>query len=292
MPGAHDAAPKLPAAFAAPPHSGPVECLGLTFESDEARREYFPRTAEGEAPRSAAAARLPRSCRRGHPAAVRSPVLHCMPQPVPGRLRRAPRPAVRPPGAVPPRALRRRRQRRQDRPALPGARLPHQGGASGDRPVDPALHATGRPRSRRLLRLRHDRRRRPVVRRGPARLPPDAPAALAGGGTRTAGVGRPPRGPRRPLAGRHVHRRQLQRPVRRRRVPRRRRPTLSRGRGRGRLDVRDAPHRRADRAHQLHRVERGVLVPRLHGRGRVPRRGPRPGHPPHADRVPPARTAG
>ena len=36
-----DTAPKLPAAFAAPPHPGPVECLGLTFESDHARRKYF-----------------------------------------------------------------------------------------------------------------------------------------------------------------------------------------------------------------------------------------------------------
>ena len=50
MPGAHDAAPKLPAAFAAPPHSGPVECLGLTFESDEARREYFLARLEEELP--------------------------------------------------------------------------------------------------------------------------------------------------------------------------------------------------------------------------------------------------
>ncbi|MDE2905043.1 MAG: DNA methyltransferase, partial [Acidobacteriota bacterium] len=36
-----DAAPKLPAAFDATSASGPVECLGLTFESDEARREHF-----------------------------------------------------------------------------------------------------------------------------------------------------------------------------------------------------------------------------------------------------------
>ena len=41
MPATDDAAPKLPAAFDAPPHSGPVQCLGLTFESDEARREHF-----------------------------------------------------------------------------------------------------------------------------------------------------------------------------------------------------------------------------------------------------------
>ena len=41
MAATDDTAPKLPAAFAAPPHPGPVECLGLTFESDEARREYF-----------------------------------------------------------------------------------------------------------------------------------------------------------------------------------------------------------------------------------------------------------
>ena len=41
MAATDDIAPKLPAAFAAPPYPGPVECLGLTFESDEARREYF-----------------------------------------------------------------------------------------------------------------------------------------------------------------------------------------------------------------------------------------------------------
>ena len=41
MAATDDTAPKLPAAFDAPPHSGPVECLGLTFESDDARREHF-----------------------------------------------------------------------------------------------------------------------------------------------------------------------------------------------------------------------------------------------------------
>ena len=41
MAATDDVAPKLPAAFDAPPHSGAVECLGLTFESDDARREYF-----------------------------------------------------------------------------------------------------------------------------------------------------------------------------------------------------------------------------------------------------------
>ena len=36
-----DFMPKLSAEFAAPPASGPVECLGVAFESDAARREYF-----------------------------------------------------------------------------------------------------------------------------------------------------------------------------------------------------------------------------------------------------------
>ena len=49
-----------------------------------------------------------------------------------------------------------------------------------------------------------------MVRHGAARLPPDARAALAGRATGAAGLGRPPRGPRRPLAGRHLHRGQLQ----------------------------------------------------------------------------------
>ncbi|MCY4509426.1 MAG: DNA methyltransferase [Acidobacteria bacterium] len=41
MAATDDAAPKLPAAFPATSGSGPVECLGVTFESDAARREHF-----------------------------------------------------------------------------------------------------------------------------------------------------------------------------------------------------------------------------------------------------------
>ena len=50
MAATDDIAPKLPAAFAAPPYPGPVECLGMTFESDEARREYFLRRLKEKLP--------------------------------------------------------------------------------------------------------------------------------------------------------------------------------------------------------------------------------------------------
>ena len=244
--------PKLPAAFPATSGSGPVECLGVTFESDAGAPRALPRPAAGEAARAAAAARLPRRGRRGHPAAVRPAVLHRVSQPVPRRVRRAPRPPVRSRRAVSPRAVRRRRQRRQDRPPLPGARLPHQGAAPGDRPVHPPLHAARRRGSRRFLRVGHDRRRRPVVRQRPARLPPRTRTALAGGRAPASGMGGPARGTGRPVAGGHVHRRQLQHPVRRRCVPRGRGAAAGGGRGGDRLDVRDAPHRRA--AHRAHRT--------------------------------------
>jgi hypothetical protein len=55
--------------------------------------------------------------------------------------------------------------------ALYKARISHQGAASGHRAVYPALHRTRRHRARRLWRLWHDRRRGAVVRIGAGGIP-------------------------------------------------------------------------------------------------------------------------
>ena len=66
--------------------------------------------------------------------------------------------------AIPTQTLRSRCERGQDPCRLPCARLPHQGAASGDCPLDSPLHRARRSGSGRLRRLRHDRRRCPMVR--------------------------------------------------------------------------------------------------------------------------------
>ena len=87
-----------------------------------------------------------------------------------------------------------------------------------------------------------------------------------GGGGGAARVGSPARCPWRPVARGHLHRGQLQHPVRRGRVRRSRQESVGR-RGEGsRLDVRDSPHRRRDEGQdQLHGVERGVRLPGVRG---------------------------
>ena len=150
----------------------PVECLGMTFESGRGAAGVLPGKVEGEASRTSATARLPGRRGRGHPAAVGPAVLHRLPQSVPGRVRQchgrpydSAEPYHREPFAVDV-------SEGKTDPALQGTRLSHQGAASGNRPVHPALHEAGRYRPGRLLRFRHDRRGGPVVRHGVTGIPP------------------------------------------------------------------------------------------------------------------------
>ena len=62
--------------------------------------------------------------------------------------------------------------------------------------------------------------RRAMVRRGATDLSAGAGTAVEGGRTGPTAVGRSPRHPRRPVAGGHPHCRQLQHSLRRRRIPR------------------------------------------------------------------------
>ena len=197
----------------------------------------FPRPPEGEAPGSAEAPRFPGRRGRRHLAPVRPALVHRLPQPVPGRVRGTPWTSVRPGRAVPPRTVRRGRERRQNRPALPGARLPHQGAAPGDRALDPALHQTGGPHPGRFLRHWHDRGGGAVVRDSAEPVPRRDRDTVAGAGPAGAGVGSPPHDPGRSVTRRHLHRRQLHDALRRRCLRPGRPSSARRCAGGDRLDV-------------------------------------------------------
>ena len=185
MPGAHDAAPKLPAAFAAPPHSGPVECLGLTFESDEARREYFLARLTEKLPEllgSGPTSPWPKtrtSC--GYPIRRTTPRAPTRSWPTSSRTTAG--------RTTPTSPITASRSPSTSAPARPTplyrahgyhTKVPHLA------IVPSILHynATGRRRSRRLLRLGYDRRRRPVVRARPR--PPTAGRWSSAGRRRNA----------------------------------------------------------------------------------------------------------
>ena len=79
------------------------------------------------------------------------------PNPFLGAFVEASRQAPRSGRAVPPQAVRGRRQRGQDPSRLPGTRLSHQGATSGDCALHPPLHRARRPGSGRFRGHRHDR---------------------------------------------------------------------------------------------------------------------------------------
>ena len=74
-------------------------------------------------------------------------------------------------------------------PVLSGARVPHQGAASGDCALDPPLYRARRPRLRRIRRLRHDRRRSPMVRDCAGELPQIARSVVGERGLRHPEMG-------------------------------------------------------------------------------------------------------
>ena len=72
--------------------SGPVECLGQTFPSDEARREHFLGLLREKLrdPEFRKIEGFPIGTRRGHPGHVRPALLHRLPESLPRRIRPAP----------------------------------------------------------------------------------------------------------------------------------------------------------------------------------------------------------
>ena len=70
-----------------------------------------------------------------------------------------------------------------------GARIPHQGAASGDRAVNPPLHPARRSGAGRFRRLGHDRSRGPMVRDGAGELPEAAGSGVDRGRVRTSRAG-------------------------------------------------------------------------------------------------------
>ena len=94
-----------------------------------------------------------------------------------------------------------------------------------------------------FLRLWHDRRRGAVVRHGTPCVPARSRTALEGGRPSAAGVGRPAGDSWRSIPSGHLHRRQLQHPLRCRCVHNRRAAATRRGGRRNWLDVRNPAHR-------------------------------------------------
>ena len=152
--------------------SGSVECLGMTFESEEARRGYFLDRLKEKLPELRQRPDFP----VGEDADILRlsdpPYYTACPNPFltefikrHGRPYDPDEPYHREPFAVDVSVG-------KTDPGLQGARLPHQGAAFGDRPVNPPLHKTGRRRPGRILRHRNDRRRGAMVRHGTTGLPP------------------------------------------------------------------------------------------------------------------------
>ena len=94
---------------------GKVECLGMTFDSEDARRAYFTeRLREKLAdPEFRKTPGFPEGHRRGHHPDVRPALVHGVPQPVPCRLRARLWQALRSEGALRARPFRGGHERRE-----------------------------------------------------------------------------------------------------------------------------------------------------------------------------------
>ena len=139
--------------------SGPVECLGETFESDDVRREhYLALLAEKlKDPEFRAMPGFPKGTDEAILKMSDPPYYTACPNPfledfvrVHGRPYDPDEKYHREPFAVDVMCW-------QDRCALQSPRLPYQGSALGYRAVDSSLHQAGRYRPRRVLRIGDDR---------------------------------------------------------------------------------------------------------------------------------------
>ena len=233
-----------------------VECLGMTFESDEARREYFLERLKLQLPELRRRPDFPigededilRLSDPPYYTACPNPFLaefvKCHGQPY-----NAKEPYHREPLAVDV-------SEGKTDPLLQGSRLPHQGPASGNCPVHFALHEARRHRPGRFLRLWHDRGGRTVVRHGATGVPERTRTAMAQRGARSSEMGCAPCDSRGSVASSHLHRREFQHPIRPHDVQPCCRATSEGSRVGDRLDVRDTPHRRQYQGtNQLHRME-------------------------------------
>ena len=122
----------------------PVECLGMTFPNDQARRAYFLEKLKEKLqhPEFRKIEGFPIGEDEDILATVRSAVFHGLPESFPQRFRQTSRPPVRHQGEVRERAARRRRESEGKNDALlQRSRIPHKGAAHG-RLSDTFMHYT------------------------------------------------------------------------------------------------------------------------------------------------------
>ncbi len=165
-------APKLFRESAATNDSGPVECLGVTFESDETRREYFLARLKAKLPELRQRPDFPVGKDEDILRLSDPPYYTACPNPFlaefverHGRPYEPDEPYHREPFAVDVSVG-------KTDPLYKAHGYHTKGAAPGDRPVHPPLHETGRRRPGRVLWHGHDRRRGAMVRHGAAGLPP------------------------------------------------------------------------------------------------------------------------
>ena len=170
---------------------GSIRCLGMTFESEDARRAYFLERLKAKLPELRKRPDFPIAEDEDILRLSDPPYYTACPNPFLGEFVALHGQALRSKGTVPPGAFRRGRERGQDRWALPGPRLPHQGAAPGHRAVHPSLHQAGRLGPGWILWLRHDRRGCAVVRRCAEGIPSE-PGRTMEKGRSTGGVGSAP----------------------------------------------------------------------------------------------------
>ena len=133
--------------------SQPVKCLGMTFESDEERREHFlektaPETQGSRVPQDRG---FPDWRRRGYPGFVRSAILHGLSKSVHRGFCHTLWKCLWLNRALQSRGLCCGCERRQEQPSLQCSYLPYESPSQGTDEVYPPLHPTWRFGSRRFL---------------------------------------------------------------------------------------------------------------------------------------------
>ena len=209
----------------------------------------FYRAASGKAerPRISQNRGFPHRLGRRHPRALRSAILHGVPEPLAcgfhhgmgsGEACRK--------HALSSRALRHRCERGKNAPSLQGAFLPHQSAAPRHRAVDSPLHRAWRHRARRLQRIGPDGRGGAMVRRGTGQISCGVGKEMEGRRSLRAEMGRAALCAERPFTDCHLHFIELQSAFRRKDVRIRRPEPARRCRARPEMDVRNPAHRRKD----------------------------------------------
>ena len=257
--------------------SKPVECLGMTFQNDEARRAHFTEKLREKLkdPEFRKIDGFPIAADEDILAMSNPPYYTACPNPFIGEFLSQVGHLARLPsnGGVPSGAVHSGCERRKVGRVIHCPCLSHEGSSQSHRPVCTALHGTGRRNSRRVQRQRNDWRCCSDVWVSRPRIP-----ARSGDGTPSRwlldpSVGRTACHSQRLIAGRIVHFGQLQHSRRCAGVPRNRDGDSISPLGSNWFDVRDgAPQEPHESKNQLHALVRSISLPALRQRGRLSRR--------------------